>query len=323
MPSEKRIPSLHPRVVYADSFRDSRYQPTYWHFSNPDGRALKCFHQVTSCLKGSPAGETVVDIESAYGYGGVLTSSGEEPFLRESTQAFFAWASQNRILAEFSRIHPLLPDQPLCYETTILNRSTVLIDLTENFFSGYSTRRRTYLRKEREKSPELQELSLPVHLGLFQSLYEETMRRLQAEKFYYFNERYFSELFAASGSRLWGLRYGGGKICAAMVSLEEASSGIVEYHLGAYHQDGSSRPMELLIHLVAERYRERRFRKFFLGGGRSSHENDGLLQFKRGFSRHELPFRIGANIFFHKKYQALRDHPGLSPYPERVIFYRN
>jgi lipid II:glycine glycyltransferase (peptidoglycan interpeptide bridge formation enzyme) len=216
----------------------------------------------------------------------------------------------------------LLPDQRHVYENVAMNRSTVLIDLTKDFFSGYSARRRTYLRKEQEKFPELQELSPSAHLTLFQGLYMETMRRLQAEKFYYFNERYFSALVLASGCRLWGLRYGGGEIQAAMVSLEVDSSGIVEYHLGAYHHDGSSRPMELLIHLVAERYRERGFRKFFLGGGRSSRENDGLLQFKRGFSRHELPFRIGANVFLREKYQALRDHPGFNPCSDRVIFYR-
>lgn len=323
MPAEKRIPILHPRVVHADSFRDSRYQSAFWQFSRPGGQALKCFHLVTSFIEGSPAREAVVDIESAYGYGGVLCSSGEETFLREMTQAFSAWADENRILAEFSRLHPLLLDQPLCYETVTLNRATVVIDLTVDFFAGYAARRRTYLRKERKKSPELQELSPSTQLALFQRLYEETMSRLRAEKFYYFNTRYFSELVAAPGSRLWGLRYGEGEIQAAMLSLEEPESGIVEYHLGAYHQSSASRPMELLIHLVAEHYRDRGFRKFFLGGGRSSQENDGLLQFKRGFSCQELPFYIGANIFSRERYQALRDHPGLNMHPEKIIFYRN
>ena len=60
------------------------------------------------------------------------------------------------------------------------------------------------------------------------------------------------------------------------------NSKVVEYHLGA-RKDDSHRAMMFVLHSISEYYKQKGYKSFFLGGGRSSQENDTLLSFKKRF----------------------------------------
>ena len=56
-----------------------------------------------------------------------------------------------------------------------------------------------------------------------------------------------------------------------------------------------------MIHALSNYYKGKNYKKFYLGGGRSSEENDKLLFFKRGFSSREKLFLLDIKYLI-KKY---------------------
>ena len=148
------------------------------------------------------------------------------------------------------------------------------------------------------------------------------MSKLNASKFYFFPKDYFTHLASTKGARLWVLKYSN-SIMAALISLENEGSRVVEYHLGAHVSDSRYRAMEILIHLVAERYKELNFLIFYLGGGRTCAPDDGLLRFKKDFSKDLYDFNIGVNIFDSATYSEIIKKPEFVKHPDRCIFYRD
>jgi len=317
LPDSFKVPTLSPCFLLADSFRGSFYNPTFWLYERHEDFALRAFHIVETKLSSKL---TVKDIESAYGYGGVVSSTTDECFLSDAFKEYKRWAVGEGVLLEFFRIHPLLGSQRNSFEQISFNRSVVCINLQKDFFSNYSSRKRTYLRKEKNKDTKL--FASKTNISDFIELYRKTMLRLGADQKYYFSRMYFEKMLMCENANIWFLTYSG-VLSAAVLIFAHPSSGIVEYHLGGYLQNGQDRPIELLLHLVAERYAESGYSKFYIGGGRSEQPDDSLLRFKKSFSKETLDFNIGFSIFDSAKYELIKKYHSNSKLGNRVIFYRN
>jgi len=318
MPPEYQIPSLMPDYANVDSFRDTRHKQVFWIYSKSSFKCLRSFHVITTVISGW--GE-IKDIEYPYGYGGVICTSRNGILRAQAHQEFCAWAHEENILVEFCRIHPLLTRQQDFFPYKQRNRDVVCIDLADDIISGYQRRRRSYIRTEIKKDIRLICAKSDAEMALFKSLYAETMRRADAQKFYFFNDQYYEGLFRLDTTKLWLIYYAGLPLAGAIV-LESENSRVAEYHLGAYVISNNHRPMETLLHLIAEHYKSRQFRYFYLGGGRSTSDNDTLLNFKRGFSKNLLQFDVGFNVFNAAKYDKLRLASETPCHSTRVIFYR-
>jgi len=55
------------------------------------------------------------DLQGAYGYNGVVSSSFDPDFIDAFYQAFDKWCIERNVIAEFTRFHPLLRNQ--CFST--------------------------------------------------------------------------------------------------------------------------------------------------------------------------------------------------------------
>ena len=71
------------------------------------------------------------DIQGAYGYNGMVTSSKDEGFIARFHESFDQFCQDEHIVAEFSRFHPLLNNQVLASPKmqTFYSRKTVKLDL--------------------------------------------------------------------------------------------------------------------------------------------------------------------------------------------------
>ena len=92
-----KVPSLSPEFVFADSFKRREYQPIFWLYQKKNDVILRSFQIVETRLSDNLV---VKDIESAYGYGGVLASNNDKEFLRLTPDELrsFDGSNENKLL---------------------------------------------------------------------------------------------------------------------------------------------------------------------------------------------------------------------------------
>lgn len=141
--------------------------------------------------------EIYYDIETAYGYGGPVSNTEDEVFLGKFEEAFLKYCSNENIIAEFIRFHPLIKNKYLFKNNIeiIHNRKTVWLDLQKSiddiWMHEISRQNRNTIRKC-IKNGLIVEISRDYNE--FMEIYNETMSKVGAEKFYYFKEDYYSKI---------------------------------------------------------------------------------------------------------------------------------
>ncbi len=231
------------------------------------------------------------DATSVYGYGGPVASheSIPEPVVRNFQGALKEALLERRVIAAFSRLHPLIAQQDLlaglgeCHATG----RTVSIDLTlplEKQRAQYHriNRRRTN-KQRREGTVVCLHDQEKRYWSELVKIYEETMRRVNAAQMYFFGEDHFSELARELGPVLHlFVAMIGGKVSAA--GIFTICDGIVQYHLGATRSEFRKlSPMTLVCDTVRLWANEIGAHTFHLGGGVGAQE-DSLFNYKASFS---------------------------------------
>jgi hypothetical protein len=317
LPAAWQLASLSPAAVEADAARDAALRPAHWCFADAGALLLHSF------LLGGVPGTVFRDIQSAYGYGGPLSSSEDRAFLDAADAAFRAWASSEGVLAEFLRFHPLVPHERWYGGRVADNRATVLVDLRGDFTARYEGRRRTDIRRFGESGLTVEKVPPEVMLRLFPEIYQRNMDDAGAAGSYYFPSAYFAAVLGKADADGW-LVYSGSEAVAGAVMLHSARAGVVEYHLGAMTPDHKrQKPSIGLLHAAAAHYQARGFHSFYLGGGRSTAPDDTLLFFKQGFSPLTSTFRIGHRVHDARGYEQLRQALPDKSAGGRVLFYRD
>ena len=246
---------------------------------------------------GESGGEAWSDATSVYGYAGPVASHADMPasVVRDFQEALKKAMIERRVVAVFSRLHPLIP------QTGILaglgdcraEGETVSIDLTlppEAQRAQYRSSLKPRISKLRREGLVCLRDEDGRHLGDFVSMYHETMRRVNAHRSYFFEPEYFTRLASSLGPvlALFVVKANGAVICGGLFTI---CDGIVQYHLGgtcdAFLKVG---PVPLLIDTVRLWANDEGAHAFHLGGGVGSKE-DSLFRFKAGFSdrRHSFP----------------------------------
>ena len=134
------------------------------------------------------------DATSVYGYGGPVASHGTLPAgaVRNFQIALAAELARLRVIAVFSRLHPLIAQEELLagLGECPANGKTISIDLTlpdEAQRMQYNRSCRTSVRKLRESGFTGFHDSEKRYLPEFVSIYLETMRRTDAQSSYFFD----------------------------------------------------------------------------------------------------------------------------------------
>jgi serine/alanine adding enzyme len=247
-----------------------------------DGRPtlLRRGETVFACsVRAIPESERA-DVTTPYGYGGPLGGS-----LQAFWPAYERWCAEHALVSTFVRFHPLAGNHRGAPEAMRLERlaDTFVWSLEAGDLVDSMHRHHRRVVRKAERGLRTRVEPGPGALAAFVPLYEETMRRRDADRFYRFPPAYWEALRAGLGERLVlfeTLDEEG--IAAAALCL--ATPPWLHYHLGASAERARTSGATNLVLLAAARWgRDHGCVAFHLGGGVGGAE-DSLWEYKRRFA---------------------------------------
>jgi hypothetical protein len=260
------------------------------------------------------AESSLFDAISPYGYASPIISvrpgCDENRFVDRAIDALIDCLLQARVVSLFCRLHPLLnlPHEPLSRRGDVVEHGpTVYCDLRASRDEQFRDTRLTVRRQIRRVQAlgyVAEEDTSWRHYEDFQQVYTDTMRRVGAVEWYFFDRDHFFDLRQALSEQmhLIVVRLQDQVVCA---SLFAETCGIVQYHL-AGTRDGfeKSDASKLLIHYARQWGKDRGNDVLHLGGGVGA-AHDSLLHFKAGFSKHRATFHTWRLIVDEQAYREL------------------
>jgi len=255
------------------------------------------------------------DATSVYGYSGLLVLKLDPQFNKaDFHKELNAYFNENKIISVFSRLHPYIHHQEDLHSglgSIIELGKVVYIDLTDPQDvqrAKYNRRLKTYVNKAR-KLCSVFEGNKEEHLNIFIRLYEENMRRVNADDHYFFDTDYYHQLLSSKEfeTKLMLCQHKKTKeIIAGALFMKMGN--IVQYHLsGLSNEYFQLNPIKLLIDEMRIIATNEGYKYFNLGGGLGS-EEDSLFKFKRGFSKEHKNFKIWKYIVNEEAYKALTEN---------------
>lgn len=251
------------------------------------------------------------DATSAYGYGGPVVSHGAPAgFADEALGTALALLRREGCVSWFIRMHPLLnADWQSRFGLVVEQGATVSIDLTkspERLWQETQARHKRGINRARRAGVTARLDTDFATLPRFIRLYNETMTRLNASAYYFFDAQYYRTLVRSLGSDLL-LFVAEEDDCVIGGALFTVSreSGIMQYHLAGWDWEYRHRqPSKTVIHAAREWGRLNRMSCLHLGGGLGS-ANDSLQEFKLGFSPDTHVYRTQRVVVDPERYVAL------------------
>jgi Acetyltransferase (GNAT) domain len=239
----------------------------------------------------------IFDVVSPYGYPGILMSPAavDSPsFLNLAMQQFIQLLRSQKICSAFLRLHPILNSTlPDIYSSDIcqVTGETISIDLTlteEDIWQQTRSDHRKDINRQKRSGSLAQMLPFAPHFDEFIAIYEETMDRTGAAKLYYFGRDFFAGLLALGEKLHLGAVEIEGEIASCCLITE--CCGIVQTYLGGTKNKFLKQtPDKLLFDHVRFWAKTRGNQVFHLGGGVGSAQ-DGVYNFKAGFSKQRSQF---------------------------------
>ena len=246
------------------------------------------------------------DIQGAYGYNGIISSSEDADFIAAFWYVFDAFCQENDIVAEFTRFHPLLNNQRLASPKmkTFFSRHTVALDLKDDdiWMHQISSKNRNMIRKAEKEGVTIVESD---DYETFRQLYDGTMTDLHAEDFYFFPKNYYDEYKQTfKGESMLCLAKLDGKAIAG--SMFMFSEDYAHYHLSARDREYSRYAANnLILWYAIQKAKERGCKCFHFGGGTTGNDDDSLLKFKKEFSKTLCEFWIGKRVHKQEVYDQI------------------
>lgn len=256
---------------------------------------------------GAPASWS--DAASPYGYSSALFVGGGEWPLR-AVKAFVRTCAERDIISVFVRLHPLLfvPAAALDFAgIRVTHGNTVHVDLTVPEHTLHAQLRNDHRLRIRRLYAQKFNVAIDDWslFDRFMQIYWEAMRHLGADQYYFFPAGYFRELREALGPRLHLLSVIAPDCSVAAAGLFTETNGIAQFHLsGTAQEHQRSAPSKLMLDSAITWSRATGNRVLHLGGGVGSRE-DGLYEFKAGFSRLRSPFQTWRVVCDPTRYSEL------------------
>ena len=299
------------------------YYTYYYHFlSKRDGeRPVLIAYREKDTLIALPLlireieGTGYSDATSVYGYTGPLFKSANNDPNVFDTSRFRAelqnFLFDNKIVSVFTRLHPYVAYQEyLLKDIGTINSpgSVVNIDLTlpvDIQRQQYNKRLKTYVNKARRKYTIIQARE-EDQIQEFIAMYYENMRRVGADDYYFFDQRYFYQLMISSFFKVELLLCSDtetGELIGGAMFIKTGD--IVQYHLSGCREEYLHlNPIKLLIDEMRLRATEEGYTYFNLGGGKGV-QYDSLFRFKASFSKDLKPAKFWKYIVNRDVYDTL------------------
>lgn len=256
------------------------------------------------------------DITTVYGYPGVIATikrSDREAaaFRRAFQEKLRQLFKQLDVISFFSRTNPLLPNEWLLdgfMEIRPLSK-TVAIDLAQEEkqqLRGMGKTHRYHIRKARRQGLFVEEDKSFSRIDQFIRIYNETMKRNNADEKYYFPKKYYLDLkrnFGDSVKLYFAMR----KDQLVSASVFFMNGQIIQFHLGCSPTKYLGlNGCKLILDEIRQWGSRNHFKWLHLGGGVGSSEDD-LFRYKAGFSKVRLPFCIIQKIIDQDVYAELNN----------------
>lgn len=246
------------------------------------------------------------DIETPYGYGGPITKCADSSFVSRFESSFLEYCKNENIIAEFVRFHPLIKNERIFQKNmeVLHNRSTVWLDLTKSiddiWMNEVSTQNRNTIRKCEKNQLHVE---VTEHYDTFIEIYNETMQKVGAQSFYFFEPKYYDHIKASELYVLFEVKQAEKTLAAAIFM------GYGQYF--HYHLSGSRKeflklaPNNILLWEAIKYAKQQGYKKMHFGGGLTDSKEDNLYRFKSRFSKTSADFYIGKRIHNKEVYQML------------------
>lgn len=246
------------------------------------------------------------DVVSPYGYGGPV-GAGPDPPLELFPPAYEAWCRARDVVSSFVVFHPLTrsaesPASALFRRVPL--GATVAWPLTgHDLLDGMHRHHRRLVRRAEAEGLQATIDPAPTELASFVRLYEETMRRVRASRFYFFPARYWRTLLSGVALVRVDVRRGD-RLLASVLAMGKPPW--LHYHLGARSDDDpSAGASHLALYRLAAWGKAHGFRTLHLGGGVGGRQ-DSLFEFKRRFAPHgRMAVTVGKAIHDTDRYRRL------------------
>lgn len=238
------------------------------------------------------SGEQAWDATSPYGYGGPYALGRcDAP---SYWQAFGSWCARERVVSTFARL-TLFGDHlaPLPAPADVVAGNVVIrLDRgREGLLRGYEHKVLRWVETAERAGMEVEVDREGRRLDEFIAVYEGTMRRHEADGFYYFPRSLFEELIRGlTGQFTFVHALSAGRVVASDLLLVSARHAC--FFLGGSLPDALLLGASYLVkHRCALWALGEGLDALVLGGGHP--RSEGLLRFKRAFARKgETPFRV-------------------------------
>jgi serine/alanine adding enzyme len=233
------------------------------------------------------------DVVTPYGYGG--------PTADGFWDAYEEWARERGVVTTFVRFHPLYGNQrgaPI-HVDELAPTVAWRLEPDRDLLAGLHFKHRNKVTKAENAGATVRQHE---GLGEFVPLYEDTMRRVHADDFYFFERAYWERLGELPLARFDAEI--DGEVVASALCL--ATSPWLHYHLSGTTDAGRTTGSSTLVLLEAARWAQANgYERFHLGGGLGGKE-DSLHHFKARFDQDGLvPAAIGKAIHDEDAYRRL------------------
>ena len=253
------------------------------------------------------------DLITPYGYGGpvIEETTNKGALVAAFEKAFSQYCSENKIVSEFVRFHPIVengPDFAPVYDSK-WDRHTVGTNIKvydDPVAEEFSKSCRKNIRQALNKGVTYTVTKAPETLDGFMEIYFDTMDRNSASDYYYFDKAYFDTClqYFRENILLVEAVFEDKTIAAGMYFI---SDGTVHIHLsGTRTEYLHLSPAYILRYAVAQWAKGKGLSMIHHGGGRSNSEEDALYKFKKQFGKNtQLDFYIGRKIWNQEVYDLL------------------
>lgn len=266
-------------------------------------------------IPGHIDGSVYYDIVTPYGYGGpVITGSRPEcrqELVREFKKAFSRHCSHQRIVSEFIRFHPLLDnarDFKKIYDVQLMRPTvgTNLLAHEDPVAEELSKTTRKNIRRALREGVKYRVIENPDNLEAFKDIYYTTMKRKNADDYYFFGDDYFDELANTLGDHLLVTEaLYNGKIIGMTLTFKYNK--LLHTHLsGTYEDFHHLYPVYIMQYATIRWGKERGYHLLHGGGGLTNSLNDSLYLFKKQFGKHQsFGFQVGKKVWNPEVYSKL------------------
>ncbi|OKH53224.1 FemAB family protein [Calothrix sp. HK-06] len=250
------------------------------------------------------------DIGSPIGYAGCLLNDAakKEPFFfKAAIEQLIKNFRDRNICSAFFRLHPILNkniNEVLSPEIIQVNGETLSINLnlsSTEIWRNTRSEHRTSINRCKRNGFTAKIVNYKQYIQEFINIYYETMERVGAKTYYYFDSEYFHGLMKLNEVVHLCIVEKDNKITCAGIFTE--CCGIIQYHLGATKNEFlKEAPSKLMFDYVRYWAKERENQVFHLGGGLGGAKTTSLYHFKAGFSNQKHSFLTLRLILDQEKY---------------------